>query len=138
MLSGPKVKGGGDTIRGDYPHLVSLQATDKGNEHFCGASLIHPLFLLSAAHCFERYSFQHTRAVAGEYNLQVLEGSEQIRDVSWMFIHEEYNGATFDNDIVLLVLNESLAIDGKYIRPISLWEPDWNLPSQSFYYLSTS
>ena len=128
--------GGRAARHADYPHLVSLQSTDKGNKHFCGASIIDPLFLLSAAHCFEQYdcancAIQHTRAVAGDHNLNVPEGTEQIRDVIWMFRHEEYNEMTFENDIVLLVLNESLHIDDEYVRSIQLWDPTWNLPSEN-------
>ena len=131
--------GGSPAQHGNYPHLVSLQSTDRGNKHLCGASIIDPLLLLSAAHCFEQYdcsncAIQHTRAVAGDHNLNVPEGPEQIRDVIWMFRHDDYNEMTFENDIVLLVLNESLHIDDEYVRSIQLWDSSWSLPSMKVDY----
>lgn len=132
VFTDPKVLGGVLAIHGDNPHLVSLQATDEDNKHFCGASIIHPLFLISAAHCFEhRYSVPYIRAVAGEYDLSASEGTEQIRTVTAVIIHEQFNRATLDNDIALLVLNDSLTFNEKYVRPIPLWNSQWELPGKN-------
>ena len=115
-----------------FPHQVSLQAVDKYNQHFCGASIIHPKFLLSAAHCFigTEYGVPYVRAVAGASTLtSSCDGDrEQIRHVTRVITHDHYNATTFDNDIALVLLDEPFSFDDKYVHPIILRDSEWPLP----------
>ena len=50
-----RIVGGDESSAGEWPWLVTLQLTrnDSQYEHMCGGSLIHPQWVVTAAHCFE-------------------------------------------------------------------------------------
>ena len=117
---GLKVRGGFLAYPGQIPHQVSLQIPAGGHGHFCGASIIRPLILLTAAHCFAKiHSPETIKAVTGEHQLSVHEGTEQIRRVSRLILHEHYDSETSDNDIALLVLDEPLEFNNR-TQPIRI------------------
>ena len=136
-LTAPKIFGGTTANLGDFPHQVSVQKKSKlrdgsiRHDHFCGASIIHPYLLLSAAHCFfERYTAEQVRVQAGVQEILTARSppdAGQVRNVTKIFIHPAYNGATWNNDIAILVLNESLQFND-YVKPIKLRDPTWKLP----------
>ena len=113
-----RIVGGKAAWNGQFPHQVSLQNA-KG--HFCGASVIHALLLLTAAHCFNKNKAAEVRAVTGAHNLNNYKGSEQFRALRHVIKHENYNKTTLDNDIAILVLKESLVFDN-FTKPVDIWE----------------
>ena len=125
-----KIAGGNVVGYGDFPHQVSLRVPAKQNVHFCGASVIHPLLLLTAAHCVHNsYKPGEIQAVTGDHNQVVAEGTEQIRNVRKFILHPGWNNETLDNDIALLVLERPLEFVN-YTSPITLRGPDWELPRE--------
>ena len=95
---------------------MSLQ---NATEHFCSASIIHPLLLLTAAHCLTNHKAAQIRVVTGAVDLKHYKGNEQFREVRRVIKHENWNETTWDNDIALLVLNESLIFDN-FTKPIDI------------------
>ena len=89
----------------------------------CSAAVIHPLLLITAARC-TRYFRAGDFAVTGDHRKSTFDGTEQVRTVKRIIIHENYDPPTFDNDIALLVLEEPLRFDNN-TRFIEI--PRWNL-----------
>lgn len=112
----PRVTNGGDAPRGAYPWMVALvyaDSADNYNGHFCGGTLIHPYWVLTAAHCLAESSLkpQLIDVVLGATNL-VTDTNIQRIGVSEIIIHPDFNPFNLDNDIALLRL--SAAADPQY------------------------
>lgn len=90
--------GGFDSLPRSLPWSAALRF-HEGNAHHCGAVIIHPRFLLSAAHCFEKTK-NHSEfyVVTGDSNNIVDEGTEQQFDLAKIHFYPKYEGtaATFE------------------------------------------
>lgn len=121
--------GGTNAPKGRYPYLVSVQ--DEFGGHKCTAVLIHPFWVLSAAHCVADNLELHI----GAHSLTDTssEGTE-IRIPEATFVHEFWTGHALDgNDIVLFQLatasskmpakiaDESVAISPDDMLTIAGW-----------------
>lgn len=90
-----RVIGGRESAGGRYSYAVSL-ADNLGS--FCGASLIAPDVVLSAAHC----SGGTYHAIIGRHDLDTNEGDEV--EIKEEIVHPEYDASITDNDFMLLIL----------------------------------
>ncbi|XP_033471401.1 coagulation factor VIIi [Epinephelus lanceolatus] len=102
--------------KGDCPWQVLVRL--KGNSH-CGGALISPNWVVTAAHCIHGNNPQSLTVVAGEHNLDVEEGTEQIIPVSMAISHDGYVPATGDSDVALLQLSRPVTLN-RHAIPVCL------------------
>ncbi|XP_010330763.1 neutrophil elastase [Saimiri boliviensis] len=111
LLGGPalasEIVGGRAARPHAWPFMVSLQ---RLGGHFCGATLIAPNFVMSAAHCVNDVNFRSVQVVLGAHNLQRRERTRQIFSVQRVF-ENGFDPTRLLNDIVLLQLNGSATIN---------------------------
>uniref|UniRef100_A0A8D2D560 trypsin n=1 Tax=Sciurus vulgaris TaxID=55149 RepID=A0A8D2D560_SCIVU len=105
-----QIVGGYTCQKNSLPYQVSLNV----GYHFCGGSLISDQWVLSAAHCYNRF-----QVCLGEHNIDVIEGDEQFIQAAKIIPHPNYNDSTADNDIMLIKLNSPATISSR-VSTISL------------------
>ncbi|XP_060527085.1 trypsin-7-like [Cylas formicarius] len=115
--SDPRIIGGHDTNITDHPHQVSVLYF---NSHFCGGSLISSKWVLSAAHCTQRFRVETSifkysiRLGTHHYN-----SGGQIVPVLRIIDHPLYGTFYLHFDITLLEMDRNVG-DGVTIKPIAL------------------
>ncbi|XP_056418677.1 transmembrane protease serine 12 [Hyla sarda] len=118
---GSRIIGGHDALPGAWPWQVSLQhlSSGYGYKHSCGGSLIHKIWVMTAAHCFrERRNQRYWRAVFGVIDILLPENTKQISEIK-QIIYRNFDPKTMDNDLALLELvNPVIYTD--YVRPVCL------------------
>jgi len=132
-LSATKRIIGGDIAKAHaYPFIVSMEL---GGKHFCGASIISPSFLVTAAHCFSPFRIDKSKEAVpldpSALNISVIVGdhSKLTKDVNELRIipdriifHPNFvpnSNTTKDNDIALIHLPEKLVYN-EHVQPIQL------------------
>ncbi|KAF0708688.1 Aste57867_6243 [Aphanomyces stellatus] len=96
-----EIVGGKPAEKGKHLYVTSLRKPSDGS-HFCGASLIAPNVVLTAAHCMP---LKPETVVIGSHEASGADG-EQVK-VKEIFVHKKYNPATFSNDFAIIVLERA-------------------------------
>lgn len=107
--TGISVIGGDEVEAGAYPWAVALIENDKDDifwAQYCGGTLIHPFWVLTAAHC--TYSGGKAMVVS---DIDVLAGQHELRGtngeriaVEQIIRHPNYNRKNGDFDLALIKL----------------------------------
>lgn len=110
-----RIVGGTDADIRDYPWQVSLQ--DQSFGQFCGGSVVHERWVITAAHCVEDGAPFFVRAATTRSNSR----NGQDRDVADVIVHPEYNGFVEDGrDIALVRLVSPLDLSDPRVAAIPL------------------
>ncbi|XP_074498924.1 trypsin-3 [Sebastes fasciatus] len=115
-----RIIGGQEVKPYSVKYQVSLQYK-FGGRHYCGGTLVHRQWVVSAAHCWKPQS--RMRVVLSEHSLAKNEGFEQEFNVSKIFYHRQFNYKTFNNDIMLIKLSRPAQLNA-HVQPAVL--PDEN------------
>ena len=118
-----RIIGGTEAKPGRWPWQVVI--LNKYREAFCGGTLIHPRWVVTAAHCVRK----HLVVRVGEHDLVVHEGTEIEYTVKRTILHPSYNRDTVDNDVALLELPELVKL-GKNAAVACLPRQDEALPRE--------
>jgi len=124
----PKIIGGSDAKRGEFPYQVIIQTVDysENSERWvpiCGGSIINSNTILTAAHCIRFGPSEHPfRIVAGDHNLIEQESTEQARMIDRVVIHGDWDEFTYHNDVALFFISPPLKFN-EYVQPIRLPPP---------------
>ncbi|XP_052603299.1 coagulation factor IX isoform X2 [Peromyscus californicus insignis] len=109
-----RVVGGENAKPGQIPWQVILNGEI---EAFCGGAIINEKWVVTAAHCLK--PGDKIEVVAGEYNIDEKEDTEQRRNVIRTIPHHHYNATInkYSHDIALLELDKPLILNS-YVTPI--------------------
>ncbi|XP_061492419.1 vitamin K-dependent protein C-like isoform X2 [Rhineura floridana] len=118
-----KIIGGKSGRKGDSPWQVML--ANSAGDFKCGGVLIHPTWVLTAAHCLPKQ--QRVKLRFGKYYRRRPEESEQSIFADTLLPHENYSAETSDNDIAMLHLEHPVIVN-RFTVPICL--PSKNLAAQ--------
>nr|ATU82465.1 venom S1 protease 26 [Lethocerus distinctifemur] len=106
-----RIVAGRKASRNEFPFMAGLKELGKG-EIFCGASVLTPQHVLTAAHCtypLKMFRKFHLAVVVGAHVQSEDEPNRQELAVKRTIEHENYHPRKYFNDIAMVVLEEPIS-----------------------------
>ncbi|WP_037366796.1 S1 family peptidase [Amycolatopsis orientalis] len=100
----PRIVGGSEASLADHPYAVYL--TDQSGSQFCGAVIVSPSAVATAAHCAKAVPKSSVRVVAGRQDKRDSDGVEL--GVSRVWVNPDYSDPTKGDDIAVLTVRGRL------------------------------
>ncbi|XP_015840900.2 serine protease nudel isoform X2 [Tribolium castaneum] len=116
LVGDSRVVGGKPCQPTAWPWVVSIY---KNGVFHCGGVLINDLWILTAAHCVDRFWFFYYEIQVGILRRFSYSPMEQNRWATVAIPHEGYNKRSLKNDIALMKLSKPVRFN-RYVRPICL------------------
>ncbi|KAL7646391.1 UNVERIFIED_CONTAM: hypothetical protein RMT77_003304 [Armadillidium vulgare] len=121
----PRIARGDITANHEYPWQVAIYNFES---FICSGSLINNLYVLTAAHCFNKFRNQNPfnpipydiRVALGVHQRTAFHDFQTGRQVKEVIFHEKYVCTTNYHDIALIKMKEPLTEVTSQIRPICL------------------
>ncbi|KAJ8916663.1 hypothetical protein NQ315_000308 [Exocentrus adspersus] len=118
-----------------HRRVAALRIKGKAQQshHWCGAVILSQNWVLTAAHCLLGYAKGAYMIVAGEYNTDEEEGTEQTKYIEEYFIHDNFTEGdrVMKNDIALVKVKGTGFLLNADVQPICLPESDADYERQS-------
>ncbi|XP_078580459.1 chymotrypsinogen A-like [Branchiostoma floridae x Branchiostoma japonicum] len=107
-----RIVGGRPASVGAWPWQVQVLVSDSsGQQGFCGGTLIHPRWVLTAEHCFDgaTSNLEDTTVLVGKHNLDPGNDTTEVtRTADVIHHHHDYHQTTLANDMALVRLNDAV------------------------------
>ncbi|NXI38009.1 PRS57 protease, partial [Galbula dea] len=109
---GSWIIGGKEAAPHSWPFIASIQLD---SQHDCGGFLVHPDWVVTAAHCLLDGNSIRVRVVLGAHDVEKHEKSQQVFNVVESITHPHFNPDTMDNDIRLIRLHRPATLN-RYVK----------------------
>merc|ERR1719373_1184033 len=123
----------GESQVGEWPHMCAVLKEEAGIKKFqCGASLISPGVVLTAAHCVQKLSPEELVVRCGEWDTQTETEPfpHQDRVVARLAVHPEFNARNLANDFAVLFTTQEFVLDYN-VDTVCLPKPGENFDDRS-------
>ncbi|KAF2885177.1 hypothetical protein ILUMI_20995 [Ignelater luminosus] len=121
----PKVVGGAETDRHQYPHMAALFIDDM---YFCGGSILAQDKILTAGHCCD--GARSIEAIVGGHNIRQSESTQQTVNSKLIEGHPDYDPYNIANDVCVVTLSSNIKLDGTTTKAIQLYQGNDSLEGE--------